>query len=98
MLIASYYAYARFDFRLLALLFASSVLNFALGELIVRTQDDRGRKAWVTLGVLTNLGFLGWFKYYDFFRRSLEGAAEALGLATHLPILEIFIPLGISFY
>lgn len=98
MLLASYYAYARFDFRLLALIIASSLLNFALGEMIVRTQGDRGRKAWLTLGLVTNLGFLGWFKYYDFFRRGIEGMSEALGLSSHLPILEVFIPLGISFY
>lgn len=98
MLVASYFAYARFDWRLMGLLAASSVFNFAIGELIVRTQGDRGRNAWATFGVTVNLVFLGWFKYYDFFRDGLERASAALGMQAHLPILEVLLPLGISFY
>ena len=45
-----------------------------------------------------NLGTLGFFKYYDFFRESLDDALATLGLTSHLPALQIVLPIGISFY
>ena len=100
LLLASWFFYAQWDWRFVALLIASAVLNWAIGALIARTRE-RGdeRTAWmVGLGVAANLLILGFFKYYGFF---IEQAADLLmrfGWERDLPLLQIVLPVGISFF
>jgi alginate O-acetyltransferase complex protein AlgI len=64
---ASYVFYGLWDWRFLALLFGSSVLDYALARLMAeRATTERARKRllWVSLSV--NLGALGFFKYFGF--------------------------------
>lgn len=98
LLAASYLLYAGWDVRLLGLLITSSIVNWALGEAIARSDDARSRRRWLWAGVAANLSFLGLFKYYDFFRQTFTGVAGWLGFSAHLPMLELVLPLGISFY
>jgi len=97
LLLASYVFYAGWSPRLALLLAGSSIANYVLGELIARSKAPvRGR--WTALAVVANVAFLGYFKYAGFFLENLDGLAAALGLGVHLPVLEILLPLGISFY
>ncbi|MBX3197937.1 MAG: MBOAT family protein [Labilithrix sp.] len=98
LLAASYVFYARWDPKLFGLLFGVSLVDWALGRALERTPSARLRRALVTFGVLANLSLLGVFKLYDFFRVSTAAFADFLGLGSHLPVLEIFLPVGISFY
>ena len=100
LLLASWFFYAQWDWRFVALLIASAVLNWAIGALIARTREQGdGRTAWmVGLGVAANLLILGFFKYYGFF---IEQAADLLmrfGWERDLPLLQIVLPVGISFF
>lgn len=97
LLLASYVFYAGWSPRLALLLLGSSVANYVLGELIDRAEGPaRGR--WTGLAVLANVAFLGFFKYAGFFVENLDVVLTALGLGVHLPVVEILLPLGISFY
>lgn len=97
LLLASYFFYAQWELRLAALLFAVSFGNWAFGELWHRARPE-WRKLVVTTGVVANVGLLCVFKLYDFFRSTVDDFARFLGVEAHLPILEILLPVGISFY
>ena len=99
LLLASWFFYAQWDWRFVGLLIASAILNWGAAALIARDRE-RGRKTgWlVGLGVAANLLILGFFKYYGFF---VEQAGELLaqfGWERDLPLLQIVLPVGISFF
>lgn len=98
LLVASYVFYARWDARLLGLLFGVSLANWLLGRALEATARPRARDALLALGVGANVLVLGFFKLYDFFRATVASFGDFLGLAAHLPVLEILLPIGISFY
>jgi alginate O-acetyltransferase complex protein AlgI len=98
LLLASWFFYAQWDWRFVALLIASAVLNWGVAALIARSDEAGRRKLFVGLGVAANLLILGFFKYYGFF---VEQAGELLarfGWERDLPLLEIVLPVGISFF
>ncbi|MFO1369669.1 MAG: MBOAT family O-acyltransferase [Marinagarivorans sp.] len=97
LLLASYAFYASFDWRFLALLISFSLIILGLAGLVIR--PDGSRRRWpVHLGIVLALGNLGLFKYYNFFRESLEAALGGSLEHTSLPLLDILLPVGISFY
>jgi len=98
LLAASYFFYGYWDWRFLALLAASSAINYAAGHWVSRTAAPRARQRIVTVAVIVNLAILGFFKYYDFFIDSLADFLLALGLQRDLPMLEVILPIGISFF
>ena len=98
MLAASYFFYAYWDARFVGLIVASTVLNQAAATWLARLQHPGARRAVVSLAVGANLGSLGFFKYAGFFVDSAESALEGLGLAADLPLLNIILPVGISFF
>ena len=96
LLVASYVFYGWWDYRFLALIFISSVVDYAVGSCLERMLAPR--KLWLLLSLGTNLGILGFFKYYDFFVTSLGEGLATLGLPVHLRTLSVILPVGISFY
>jgi alginate O-acetyltransferase complex protein AlgI len=64
---ASYFFYASWDYRFLFLLIFSTFLDYFTGLRIHQADDQGKRKFWLWLSVTVNLGFLGVFKYYNFF-------------------------------
>ena len=95
---ASYFFYGWWDWRFMALLFASSLINYLGGLAIARGASVRAKKWAVGLTVALNLCILGFFKYYEFFITSLEGVLTSLGFARDLPLFEVILPVGISFF
>lgn len=95
---ASYLFYGWWDYRLLSLLFLSSLLDYAVGLGLERTQEEGRRRLWLSCSIAGNLGMLGFFKYWDFFADSLATLLTQLGVAAHPPILHVILPVGISFY
>lgn len=98
LLVASYAFYAAWDFRLLPALLGISLLDWGISEAILRAPPGRTRRLWLALGITANIGLLAFFKLYDFLRDSSESLARMLGLSAHLPVLEILVPVGLSFY
>ena len=84
--------------RFLALLLATSGLDFFLARVIDQTADPRRRKQLLAFSVIANLGVLGFFKYADFFLDSTTSALAALGLSVQPRTLGLVLPVGISFY
>lgn len=98
LLVASYYFYSCWDWRFLFLLAFSTALDFYSGLAIDRARTQKLRKFWLLLSVIINLGFLGFFKYYNFFVESFADLLRVFGFSPHYQTLNIILPVGISFY
>ena len=98
LLLASWFFYGAWGGRFVALLIGSATVNWALARGIAASAAASRRKALVTLGVVLNLGVLGWFKYAGFFSEQLAALLLTLGLARDVPLLTALLPVGISFF
>lgn len=98
LIVASYYFYSCWDWRFLFLLVFSTFLDYYTGIQIEKGKSDRSRKFWFWLSVLTNLGFLGVFKYYNFFAASFSELLNSVGIQASPILLNVILPVGISFY
>jgi alginate O-acetyltransferase complex protein AlgI len=97
LLVASYVFYGWWDWRFLLLLWLSTIVDFFIARRMNRSAGAaRRRLMWVSVGL--NLGYLGFFKYCNFFVASAHEALAALGLHVDVPLLQIVLPVGISFY
>ena len=99
LLVASYFFYGWWDWRFLFLIIFSSFVDFFIGRRLSRTENETQRK-WLLFGsIFVNIGFLGFFKYFNFFAESLTNAFTFLGQSIDNPfLLNIILPVGISFY
>ena len=99
LLVASYFFYGWWDWRFLLLIFTSTVVDFYSARYIARSQDVFHRRALLSLSLVLNFGFLGVFKYFNFFSDSLSSALAMFGAPSHATaFLKIILPPGISFY
>lgn len=93
---ASLFFYAWWNPPYLILLLLSIAINYGLSVALNRAfvaEQERKGKLILWVGVLFNLGLIGYYKYFDFF---LGNVNQAVG--TSLPLQNIILPLGISFY
>jgi alginate O-acetyltransferase complex protein AlgI len=95
---ASYLFYAGWDWRFLALIAVSTLIDFAAGLALHRSFRPAGRRALLLASVVGNIGLLGVFKYYGFFVESAIGLLAVLGLEPAARVPAIVLPVGISFY
>lgn len=98
LLIASYFFYASWDWRFVFLLAFSTLLDYVSGRQIASASTSIRKKTWLVLSVCINLGFLGIFKYYNFFAESFATLLDGIGLQVHPSTLQVILPVGISFY
>jgi alginate O-acetyltransferase complex protein AlgI len=98
LILASYYFYSCWDWRFLFLLVFSTFLDYYTGIQIEKSTTEKRRKFWFWLSVSVNLGFLGVFKYYNFFSASFSEMLNGVGLQTSPLLLNVILPVGISFY
>ena len=96
--IASYTFYGWWDWRFLSLILFSSVVDYSIGLLLGKTKKQSKRKLLLWVSICVNLGFLGLFKYYNFFIDSLINSFTFFGKELSLNTLNIILPVGISFY
>jgi len=87
LLIASYFFYACWDWRFLFLLIFSTFLDYSTGIKMYEAENKNWKKFWFWLSICINLGFLGFFKYYNFFVESFTEKWESQTIAQHLPII-----------
>jgi alginate O-acetyltransferase complex protein AlgI len=95
---ASQWFYASWDYRFLALLWFSMLVDYFVALRIEGSLDAAQRKRLITLSVSVQLGILGLFKYLNFFVDSAAALLARLGLHAHPVALGIVLPVGISFY
>ncbi|CAM4153458.1 MBOAT family protein [Gillisia hiemivivida] len=98
LLIASYLFYGWWDYRFLALIIASTLVDFYIGRLLHHTRKQIHRKTLLSLSLIFNLGLLGFLKYYNFFIESWINSWANIGIEMHISSLNIILPVGISFY
>jgi D-alanyl-lipoteichoic acid acyltransferase DltB (MBOAT superfamily) len=98
LLLASYLFYGYWDYRFLSLILISTIVDFIAAQRIAGAQTPAGRRSWLTLSLSVNLGMLGFFKYWGFFVTEANQALLAIGFNSALPVLEVVLPVGISFY
>ena len=89
---ASFYFYACWDWRFLFLLIFSIVLDYFSGIQIEKSKSKKMATFWLTLSIAINLGFLGFFKYYNFFLENFVNAFSFFGTSINAQGLNIILP------
>ena len=97
-LLSSYLFYGWWDWRFLSLIFLSTVIDFLIGKALVKNREKLNRKYLLWISILINIGFLGFFKYFNFFIDNFIYAFSTLGIELNYQSLKIILPVGISFY
>ncbi len=95
---AGYFFYGCWDWRFLSLLIGSTLVDYACGLVVHRTQRPGKRKLVLGLSMAVNLGMLGFFKYCNFFTASFQDLFQHFGVELSMPVLQVLLPIGISFY
>ena len=98
LLTSSYFFYACWDWRFLFLLIFSTLLDYFTGIMMSESKNQKVKKFWFWLSISVNLGFLGVFKYYNFFIESFADTVSNFGLHVNPLTLDVILPIGISFY
>jgi len=96
--IASYVFYGWWDWRFLSLILFSTIVDYAVGRGLEKQVNQNKRKVLLWVSILVNLGFLGFFKYYNFFIDNFITAFSFFGTEIKANSLNIILPVGISFY
>ncbi len=96
--VASYIFYGWWDWRFLSLILFSTIVDYSIGIALSKGGKSVRRKALLWTSILINLGFLGFFKYYNFFLDNFANAFSFFGQEISLSSLSIVLPVGISFY
>lgn len=95
---ASYAFYGWWDWRFVGLLALSTLVDYWVGLGLARSQNRWARRLLLTSSLSCNLGLLAFFKYSGFFAQSLNGVAQWLQVGGQLPVPQLVLPVGISFY
>ncbi|WP_146947855.1 MBOAT family O-acyltransferase [Cyclobacterium qasimii] len=95
---ASYLFYGWWDWRFLSLILFSTVVDYAIGNRLKIEGNPTKRKVLLYTSIFVNLGFLGFFKYYNFFLDNFISAFSFFGTEINASSLNIILPVGISFY
>ena len=96
--IASYVFYGWWDWRFLSLIIFSTLVDYSIGISLSKQEHPTKRKLLLWTSIFVNLGFLGFFKYYNFFLDNFITAFSFLGQTIQASSLNIILPVGISFY
>jgi len=96
--VASYVFYGWWDWRFLSLIIFSTVVDYTIGQKLRNEKQQSKRKVLLWTSIIVNLGFLGFFKYYNFFLENFVDAFSLFGMQINANSLNIILPLGISFY
>lgn len=98
LLTASYIFYAFWQWEFLFLLLGVSVVNWFCALNIENNASKFSRRLYLLSAIIASLGALFFFKYYDFAQGSLSSFIHVLGGSANFPILQIILPVGLSFY
>jgi len=96
--VASYVFYGWWDWRFLSLIFFSTLVDYLIGISLSQQEKPTKRKILLWTSIIVNIGFLGFFKYYNFFVDNFTSAFSFFGTEINANSLNIILPVGISFY
>ena len=96
--LASYVFYGWWDWRFLSLIIFSTLVDYTIGQRLRNEEQQSKRKVLLWTSIIVNLGFLGFFKYYNFFLENFIDAFSLFGMQINTNSLNIILPVGISFY
>jgi alginate O-acetyltransferase complex protein AlgI len=95
---ASFAFYACWNKQLALLISATTVLDYLIARGLEALAAGRWRRVLLGISLSVNLGLLAYFKYVNFFLDSLGQTLNSVGMSRSLPVLEVIVPFGISFY
>ncbi|MBK8984445.1 MAG: MBOAT family protein [Ignavibacteria bacterium] len=95
---SSYVFYGWWDWKFLSLIIISTLVDYTVGSLLGKEQIQKKRKALLWISIIANIGILGVFKYYNFFVSNFISAFSFFGTEINAGLLDIVLPVGISFY
>ena len=98
LLISSYIFYGYWDWRFCFLLLLSTIIDYFVGIKIFESENNKKRKKLLLISLFSNLGILGFFKYFNFFIDSFDSLINSFGGSLDFVHLNIILPVGISFY
>jgi alginate O-acetyltransferase complex protein AlgI len=97
--VTGYVFYAFWNYKFCALMFFSTMVSYMAGlGLAVRRPNSVGRRIWLIVPITVDLTLLGVFKYTNFVIESTNHVAVWFGMPIELPLVDIVLPVGISFY
>lgn len=96
--VASYVFYGWWDWRFLSLIIFSTLVDYSVGRKLKKEDNPIIRKLLLWTSISVNIGFLGFFKYYNFFLENFITAFSFFGAEISASSLNIILPVGISFY
>lgn len=96
--ISSYIFYGWWDWRFLSLILFSTIVDYLIGISLSNQENQTKRKMLLWTSIFVNLGFLGLFKYFNFFLDNFITAFSFFGTEINTNSLNIILPVGISFY
>ena len=98
LLAASYYFYMCWKAEYAVLLIISTLIDYFAGLAIARTTERSRRKKFLLMSLVSNLGLLFSFKYFNFFNESARAIFNQFNMFYDVPAFQLLLPVGISFY
>lgn len=98
LLVASYYFYMSWKAEYIVLIIISTLIDYTAGLAIDKAETKSKKKLWLILSLITNLGFLFTFKYWNFFNEALRDTLSLVSIQFEPSTLNVLLPVGISFY
>ena len=98
LLVSSLVFYGAWNYSFIPLLVGSGIADYFIAQAIAKSPSKQGKKRWLTLSLVINLGILATFKYADFAIESVAQLLSVLGYQATFSTLSWVLPVGISFY
>lgn len=95
---ASYFFYGSADWHFVFLIAGCTVWNQIFAKLLGVRLLERWKSWVVAVAIAGDLSVLGWFKYYGFFVANVVAFTGRFGLPVPLPLIQVALPIGISFF
>ncbi len=94
----SYFFYMCWNWKYIGLIILSTLIDYFAGSRMSALPERAQRRKYLVLSLLTNLGLLFIFKYFNLFSDSMNAGLSFFGLSLHIPYIHVLLPVGISFY
>jgi len=95
---ASLLFYAFWKIEFVSLMLISAINDYWMSILITETDSIKKKKMFLSISLFVNLGLLFVFKYLFFFTDNIQSIVELTGFDINIPLFNLILPLGISFY
>ena len=98
LLISSYYFYMCWKVEYIVLIIISTLIDYFVAQKMEGIAEKSGKKKWLYLSLLSNLGILFGFKYFNFINENIQNIFDSFNIFYNVPAFEVLLPVGISFY